>query len=248
VRLVEGGKILDAVEVGQVDGSHPAVPEAVEPFWGAGDPLVGEPTRRAQRYGAAENEVSVLVREVALAHAEKALLVTQRGGFEHIHRKNDLFVVTGGRLVRGWQSEEGAGPRWSSVAIVPRPGGAEALVFFDGFLHPDPAEPDTLSVRALTWDLQKRAVVERPQASAAAPVYAALVGRFADAKAARKAAEASSKCLERFWVLPLDQIPGAGRGAVTLAALSTRRDLAEKAREDAKRCLSAPWAALIQLP
>jgi hypothetical protein len=190
----------------------------------------------------------VVDRDVALTGTERALLVTQQAGFEHLHRRNDLFVVSGGRLTRVWSAAEGAGPTWSSVAIVPRPGGAEALVLFEGFRHPDPNEPDTLSARALTWDAQQRAMVARAPVSAAAPVYAAVVGRFAKAQAARQASQGISGCLDLFWVLPIDQIPGAGQGGYALTAMSTRRDLAEKALEDAKRCLSTPTGALIQLP
>jgi hypothetical protein len=248
VRLLKDGTLVDTLAVAEVDNSHGGGPEAVEPSWGAGDPLLGEPTRRAHRYGDREQGISVLTREVTLPGAEKALLVTQRGGSEQVHHKNDLFVVTGGRLTRAWSKEEGAGPRWTSVATVPRPGGADALVLFEGFLHPDPNEPETLSAHALTWDGQQRTIVERAQVSVAAPVYAAVVGRYADVPAARKAREGKLECLARFWLLPLDQIPGAGSGGYTFAAMSTRRDLAQAALESAKRCLSAPWSTLVELP
>jgi hypothetical protein len=222
-------------------------PEAVDLWWGAGDPLLGEPTRGAQRVGDAEASVSVLVRGIALTGTERGLLVTARGGFEHVHRSNALFVGSGGRLSRVWSREESAGPTWTSVVTVPEPGGVEALVYFDGFQHPVHEEPDKLEVRALRWDVQRRDIVESAQVSAIAPVYAAVVGRFRNARTAREAKERTT-CLDRFWVLAFEQIPGAGVGRYALTAMSTQRPLAEAALEQARRCLGTRGGAVLALP
>lgn len=251
VRLLEQSEPIHAIPLAELRAPREAVEVPVDPSWGAGDPLLGEPGLHAVRAGEEERAVAVLARGVVLSEARRGVLVTQQRGFEHVHRRNDLFVVREGRLERAWSLEEGAGPAWSTVAVVPRrQGGADALVVFSMFLHPDPDEPDTAQVSAVLWDDQRGAAVERAELSGVAPVHAAVIGGFESAATARRAASGEG-CPGRLLVLPSASIPGAGASSFALVALSTRRRLAEAALDAMRRCAGADAARrglLLELP
>ncbi len=250
VHLFKGKRKLDSATLKWRSETRTPTPEPVDAVWGAGDPLIGEPSHPAAQTGKESGYLSTLTRCVRLDSGHQGVLVTQRTGFEHLKRQNTVFVAQGERLKRAWQMEEGAGPVWTSVMLVPDGArGGQWLVRVDASRSPDEGESDTLTASAFGWDASRAALVEKAWGTDVPLLSAAVVGGFQSVAEARRVRDEQSECLESFWVLPLVELKGAPlSGAYVLVALSADRTRAESALEHARRCTGNRPGALLSFP
>lgn len=212
--LLENGKVIDSVATARPASSAQVRREAIEAGWGAGDPAATDPNAMVWASGEEERYTGIVVRPVNLP-ATPAVLVDQLTGFEHLRRHHELFVIRERKLSRVWTGEEGAGPAWTSTAIVPA-GDAQAILYYDGFRYPTPAQPDKLEITLLRWENSALARSAVPDAR-----RALVTGAFPNAQTAHRERDANRKCLAAFWVLPAEQFPGRpGRYLLALPAAS----------------------------
>ncbi|MDQ2778521.1 MAG: hypothetical protein M3Y32_03070 [Pseudomonadota bacterium] len=176
--------------------------------------------------GSEEGAVTTQLQPVRLSAGRMALLVQQAGGFEHVKRRQDLYTNDGAKLERLWSAAEGAGPAWSTVAVVPADGGQRDDIIHLQGLRPGGAGADTLSASRLTWDAERRTLASQPL-----PELPALVaGTYASVKAAKQAASKEA-CLADYWVLPAERLGGEpSRWVLAAVAADTAGIRSEAAR------------------
>jgi hypothetical protein len=168
--------------------------------------------------GKEEGAVTTALRATRLAANESAVLVYQAGGFEHVKRRYDLFVVEGEKLKRVWSFEEGQGPVWSSVEVA---AGAtrDEIIYFNA-VPAQGSAPDQFKVERLTWNAASKSLEAQPITE----LPAVVAGEFATAEAARRVA--SGSCLSSYWVLPGDVVARKSSRFV-LATVTANKEMAE---------------------
>ena len=73
--------------------------------------LDAEPSLSAWGSGEEESYLGVVARLVPLGEKKQGLLVSEVGGFSHLHRAHALYAVVDGSLKELWSFDEGARPR-----------------------------------------------------------------------------------------------------------------------------------------
>ena len=164
-------------------------------------------------YAAGEEEgaVTTLVQAVRLSPRRTGLLVQQAGGFEHVKRRRDLFVIENNRLNNVWSKQDGNGPVRSFVDVI-RNADIDNLVLIEGITL-TPAEADQITAFRLSWDEGSKSL----QSSPIATLKAVAIGNFATAELAR--AKYADACLANYWTVSASQI-GETPKHFTLAFLS----------------------------
>jgi hypothetical protein len=142
-----------------------------------------------------------------------------------------------------WEDEEGAGPAWTSTAIVPLEDGREGILYFDGFLSPQDTEPDQLEISLLKWDVDGRKLSTTSQFA----VPAIEVAGYASVAAAQQARSAQPNCLGLFWVFPADRLSGGASGKYALALPGSSEADLHAVLEQASACVKDRQVSLTSL-
>jgi len=180
----------------------------------------------AWTFGEEASWTVIAARHVRLAGGGEGLLLMHMGGFEHVKRSFMLVAIDGGGLRNLWTGGDGPGPQVSWMEINTR-GGADDLVFFRAFLHPDPAELETLTAARLTDDAGD--IAETP----ARDLWAVVAGGYADAAAARQARDTHNGA--PFLALAPDMLARRSEAPVVLAAVTAYEPRARAWRREARR-------------
>jgi hypothetical protein len=219
IELVANGTRLDSFTL-EMAASDPKLEEK------ASDDSFGT-NRVIKSWTAGEEEgaVTTALQSVQLTPRLVGLLLHQAGGFEHVKRRRDLFIVVDNKLKRVWSIQDGAGPVRSLVDVVGREDRGEDIVLIQGMAYA-PNESDRVTAKRFTWDESVNALKEIPIDSLAATV----VGSFNTAALARN--KLADECFSRYWVIN-DQQLGATKSRFVLALLSaeTSSSSAEMNRE-----------------
>lgn len=169
----------------------------------------------------------IAARRVRLAGAREALLLMHMNGFEHVKRTFMLIAAEGGQLRRLWTGGDGlAGPSVSWIEINRR-GGAEELIFFRAFLHPDPTDLETLTATRLS--VVNGALAETP----ARDLWAVAAVGYADPAVARQARDTTTG--PPLMVLASDMLERRYPEPVVLAAITGFEPRARAWRNEARR-------------
>ena len=232
VYLIENDATLDSLALDWSAPSDSASKVSLKKMSGIGDPLAD--LGSAWAIGSAENGVVTAVRPVRLSPERFGLLVDQIAGFEQVKRRHYLFIADGQKLKRVWTGTEGEGPHWSTVVIAQSTDGAsEDLIYFSGFRFPDGVQPDTLEVTRHSWNPKENQLVER---RADGLIYAAELGSYTSVAKARQVRVANGACVSDYWILPSGRFEERTAGKVVLAALTTRKLLAQETMKAAQAC------------
>ncbi len=200
--------------------------------------LDAEPSLSAWGSGEEESYLGVVARLVPLGEKKQGLLVSEVGGFSHLHRAHALYAVVDGSLKELWSFDEGARPQASSVRPVVV--GEKSFVLFqrDLWSHDEDA-PDVREVFLL--GLRKNAkeieIVRLPAPEV--PLYLVSAGLYDSSPSARSAAEGLRNCPDApgLRVLASDAYPQtAKQGTFVLGDVFLFRDDALKYREKLRRC------------
>jgi hypothetical protein len=236
VRLLDASAVRGTARLDWPSASREPTREEAGALWGAGDPLDTVP-RVTWATGEEATSVATAARGVTLARGVAALLVTQRGGFEHVKRRHYVFAAVRGRVERVWTGEEPSGLTWSAVITAPGASGVDRLVHYSiasPDASPEAAGPyDDVAVRALTWD--GRRLRSSPSGAGAVPLTGVTTIAYPTADAARAARAGRRDCLRGFWVVPATLRDGESSGA-TLLALTPSAALAAAAVARVRRC------------
>jgi hypothetical protein len=228
VQLRQNGKVIDSMSL-DFAASPPEFRQAMaDPILGAGDPL--EPTNLpAWTAGNGESMVTTAARAVKLSPTEAGLLVDQAGGFEHVKRRHYLFAAADNKLQRVWTGEEGAGPSWSATVLVDAAdGNAQDIVYLTGF-QPGGAEPDTVGATRYTWNAAQKTLLE----GSPGPLFAVVAGDFPNLDTARSAR--AQPCVSNYSAVRAGDL-GLRGSRIVLAAVTTRKSLAEAVRTQTEEC------------
>jgi hypothetical protein len=229
VQLLSGGNVVDSSPLDFAASDAEFKKGVADAIMGAGDPLQETDPIPVWTAGKGDGAVATAARSMKLSSEETALLVDQSGGFEHIKRRHYLFVADDNKLKRVWTGEEGAGPAWSAAVLVDAADGhGQEIVDVTGF-QPGGAASDAIGARRLGWDAVQKTLTERPLGS----LYAIVAGNFASPQAARTAS--AQTCLSDYSALPARDL-GVSGGPIVLAAITTRKSLAEAALGKAATC------------
>jgi hypothetical protein len=223
IALVRGGTVLSRAALAWPSATETLSAQPTVRGQGVGDPLE-TPETTSWTSGEEERAVTSTFRSVKLSGDRRGVLVAQYGGFEHVKRRHALYVAEAGKVRLVWEGTEGAGPTYSTTALVEQ-GDADVIVFFHGFMNPDETEPEMISATALSW---AEAGSEVRPIAARDVVHALAVGDFGSARQAR-AARAAQPCLGEYWAVKLKR-----RHA--LVAMSTRRHLLEDLAAKTRAC------------
>jgi hypothetical protein len=235
VRLMKGNRVLDSQQLEWNSTTQESSPEDVDAQWGGGDPLESDSPLKAFATGEETSYLSTLARPVRVTVDRLGLLVTQRAGWDEVKRHHDLFLFDGDKLRRDWTGSEGAGPTWSSTAVVPGVGKAEQVLFFSGFLYPADDQPDHISVWKVAWDPAQKKMVE---SAAVDSVSLRLLsfGGYPSVARARAARNKANSCISPvLWVLNSSFYKGAP-GKVLLGTITARPELAPAVLSAAQKC------------
>jgi hypothetical protein len=232
VRLLRGKALLSSVHLDWVKASGPATKDTVDESSGVGDPLRPDTDQAAWSTGAEKENVSTVARGVQLTQGLTGLLIDRRAGFDVLKRHHDLYVAVNRKLVLAWNDEDGPGPSWSTVALSGlSKDGSQDILSFRGFHSPSGADPDRLSLDIYHWNASQNKLVarQRPEASAV------IAGTYDSASKAREVQNGAS-CLDSFWVLRSEGFSALTPGKFVLAAVTGRKELADKKADEIKAC------------
>lgn len=183
--------------------------------------------------GEEEGAVTTLLQPVRLSAERTGLLVQQAGGFEHVKRRRDLFIVEEKKLKRVWSKQDASGPVRSYADVVAAGPNVDEIVLIEG-ASLAPNEADQVTMQRLVWDESAKALQGKPM-----PLMAAIVaGNFATVDAARR--KFADPCFANYWLLRADQIGEKSKRFVLAlltpeAALPALRVPADCAKTDARR-------------
>jgi len=173
------------------------------------------------------------------------LLIHRRAGFDELKRHHDLFVAVNKRLVLAWSDGDGPGPTWSTVVVSPtKEDGSQDILSFRGFHSPSDADPDRLRLFNYHWMSTKHELIEtqpRPEVSAV------IAGTF-DSVSKARAVQAGASCLSSFWVLESDVFSKLTPGKFVLAAVTTRKELADTLGDEVRSCTSQRSISIVTSP
>jgi hypothetical protein len=244
ITLVRKGAIAGAARLKWPSPSKDVRAVPIDNSWGAGDSIGAQPGLEGWTANIDNLGDGTVVRPIALAADRAGVLITQRMGTEPIKRWHALFSTEAGSLKQLWAREEGAGPTWSSSAIVPFAQGAEQVLYFEGYAvggESDDGRPDTLESTAIRWQDGK---LEEMPASASEGVLMLWFGPYATVAAANEARSGTS-CLFRYWILDGRRYAGLPDGYI-LGAMGTDRQRVQAAQTEAAAC--APKARSSSTP
>jgi len=226
LRLTEGGVVKNEIRLPMSAAAADQTVVEDGPRMRVGDPLRPSDAR-VYVSGEESSFVSTAFRQVSLP-GQKAILIQQQGGFEHIKREHRLYAGQKGKLVLVWSASEGAGPTWSAADIVDADGdGTDEIILYQGFAHPSAAE--TLSVTAFAWNAAQGRFVK----TVAPRSYSLQAGIYPTLAKARQARENAGECGANLWIL---RDPARG---YCLAARTVRKQAAEEAVKMVRECFPA---------
>ena len=113
------------------------------------------------------------------------------------------------------------------------------ILYLTGF-HPGGAEPDTVDAKRYSWDVARKALVERPPGS----LYAVVGGNFANPEAARRVS--AQTCLADYSAVSARAL-GISGSRVVLAAITTRKSLAEAALSKTDNCPASVTRRMVEV-
>ncbi len=240
VQLLSSGKVIDSSPLDFAASGAQFNKGVAEKILGAGDPLNAAGSLPVWTAGDGEGTVTTAGRHLKLSPDQSALLVDQSGGYEHVKRRHYLFIADGNKLKRVWTGEEGVGPAWSAAIVVDAADGlGQEIVYLTGF-QPGGEAPDTVAATRYGWDAAQKTLAERPLG----PLYAVVAGNFANPEAARAAA--AQTCLADYSALPARDL-GLPGPRIVLAAITTRRPLAEAALSRADNCPASVTRRVVEV-
>jgi hypothetical protein len=244
VRLLRGKTLLSSVHLDWVKANGPATKDTVDESSGAGDPLRPDTDQTAWSTGAEKESVSTVARRVRLTPELTGLLIDRRAGFDVLKRHHDLYVAVNRKLVLAWNDEDGPGPSWSTVALSgPGKDGSQDIFSFRGFRSPSSTDPDRLSLSIYHWNASQNKLVERQRSEASAVI----AGTYESAAKAREVQNGAS-CLDSFWVLRSEGFSRLTPGKFVLAAVSGRKELAEKKADEIRTCTTQLNISVVSSP
>lgn len=180
--------------------------------------------------GQEEGLATTLIQSAQLSPQRTGVLVQQAGGFEHVKRRRDLFIVDHNKLKRVWAKQDGQGPIGSYADVIQRSDGADDIVLIEGITI-DPAQADQITALRLTWDEKDMSLKSSPVES----LKAVVTGDFKNAEAARE--QLADACLAKYWILTGNDVGEASKPFVLamLTADSTTAALRANATDDCSR-------------
>ena len=244
VRLLQGKTALTSVNMDWVKASGIATKETVDESSGSGDPLRPETDRTAWSTGAEKENVSTVARGVRLTPDLNGLLIDRRAGFDVLKRHHDLFVAVNMKLVLAWSDADGPGPSWSTVALsAASKDGSQDIISFRGFRSPSDADPDRLNIFTYHWNPGQNKLVE----TRTPEVSAVIAGTYESVSKAREAQKGAG-CLGPFWVIRSEAFSTLTSGKFVLAAVSSRKELADKKGDEVRSCTPQLTISTISSP
>jgi hypothetical protein len=244
VRLLQGKTPLTSVNMDWVKASGVAAKETVDESSGAGDPLRPDTDQTAWSTGAEKENVSTVARGVRLTPDLTGLLIDRRAGFDVLKRHHDLFVVVNRKLLLAWSDADGAGPSWSTVALsTAGKDGSQDILSFRGFHSPSDTDPDRLNLRIYHWNSGQSKLVETQTPEE----FAVIAGTYESASKAR-AVQNGHSCLNPFWVLRSDAFSTLTTGKFVLAAVTGRKELADKKVDEVRSFTTQLKISIISSP
>ncbi|RKH88121.1 hypothetical protein D7Y21_16345 [Corallococcus sp. AB045] len=187
--------------------------------------------------GEEEQNVTTSVQPVRLEAGEWGLLVTQEGGFEHVHRHHRLYAVKDGGVAEAWNGDENfAGPESSHVGPYPLTPGSPVEGFYREYAFLS-AEPDQWKIDAYRWDAAGRKVVKELRNRPAR--YAAIIGSFKtvqEAIASRDNAQLEQACTSSFLVLETTPHKRLTPGLFIVTSIHSEKKAAEAALKKVSAC------------
>lgn len=244
VRLLQGKTVLTSVNMDWVKASGIVTKETVDESSGSGDPLRPDTDRTAWSTGAEKENVSTVARGVRLTPDLNGLLIDRRAGFDVLKRHHDLFVAVNMKLVLAWSDADGPGPSWSTVALsAASKDGSQDMLSFRGFRSLSDSDPDRLNCYIYHWNSSQKKLVE----TQAPEVYAVIAGTYESVPKARAVRNAAS-CLDPFWILRSDAFSTLTSGKFVLAAVTGRKELAEKKADAVRACTTQLNISIISSP
>ncbi|RKH70189.1 hypothetical protein D7X96_12715 [Corallococcus interemptor] len=187
--------------------------------------------------GEEERNVTTTVQPVRLEADAWGLLVTQEGGFEHVHRRHRLYVMKDGGVTEAWNGDENfAGPEQSHVGPYPLTPGSPAEGFYREYSFLS-AEPDAWKLDAYRWDAAGRKVVKELRQRPAR--YAAIIGSFKtvqEAIAYREGAQQEQVCAAGFLVLASTPHKRLTPGLFIVTSIHPEKKSAEAALKKVSAC------------
>jgi len=231
VRLLQGKTLVSSVNLDWVKAAGIASKETVDASSGAGDPLRPDTDQTAWSTGAEKENVSTVARGVRLTPELTGLLIDRRAGFDVLKRHHDLFVAVNRKLVLAWSDADGSGPSWSTVALPAGKDGSQDILSFRGFRSPSDAEPDRLNLFIYRWNSGQNKLVETQT-----PEVSAVIAGTYDSVSKAREVQTSASCLGPFWVLGSDAFSTLTSGKFVLAAVTGRKELADKKADEVRSC------------
>ncbi|WP_147447106.1 hypothetical protein [Corallococcus sp. CA054B] len=187
--------------------------------------------------GEEEQNVTTSVQPVRLEAGAWGLLVTQEGGFEHVHRHHRLYVVKDGGVTEAWNGDENfAGPESSHVGPYPLTPGSPVEGFYREYSFLS-VEPDQWKLDAYRWDAAGRKVVKELRNRPAR--YAAIIGSFKtvqEAIASRDSAQLDHGCASGFLVLETTPHKRLTPGLFIVTSIHPEKKAAETALKKVGAC------------
>ncbi|NOJ91402.1 hypothetical protein HMI51_00340 [Corallococcus coralloides] len=187
--------------------------------------------------GEEEQNVTTSVQPVRLEAWAWGLLVTQEGGFEHVHRHHRLYMVKDGGVTEAWNGDENfAGPESSHVGPYPLTPGAPVEGFYREYAFLS-GEPDEWKLDAYRWDAAGRKVVKELRNRPAR--YAAIIGSFKtvqEAIASRDSAQLDQSCASGFLVLETTPHKRLTPGLFIVTSIHPEKKAAETALKKVGAC------------
>jgi hypothetical protein len=242
VSLLEGERTAGEYDLTWKGASRDVSLDPATRSSGAGDPLRADPTIKIWRSGTEADAVSTAARLLSLAPGLNGLLIDQRAGFEHVKREHSLYAALDGKLVRIWTASEGAGPTWSTTAIVNAGDDRQGVVHYEAFIYPSDDQPDKLRATALVWD-----PVQRKMVSYNTRFYGLASDPFDSIAAARHARADFRQCHVALWVLPAGSFPDRADSGFVLAAMGSDQKASEAAAAALKQCAPAAKMSVFQM-
>jgi hypothetical protein len=208
--------------------------EPIDGAWGAVDLLAPENVDVAWMSGDEEDYTSTSMRIAPLSEGATAIVVDQRGGFEHIGHAHLLAVLAGGKLTEGHRWETASGPVWTGVNVV----GDEVL--FHSVLFWDADQPNEWTVTSYRWVAPKRSLQVQKRK---APLWAVVANSYKSFATARKdldsiseAVNSESSCLGGLGVLSVKGVLSPTEDMVFVGAISTNKTFATRKAATIGKC------------
>lgn len=180
--------------------------------------------------GEEEGMVTTGMQSVQLSPQRTGVLVQQAGGFEHVKRRRDLYIIDDNKLKRVWYKQDGQGPVGSYADVIQRSDGADEMVLIEG-LTINPTQADQITALRLTWDEKDRLLKSSPVES----LKAVVTGDFRNAEAARE--KLGDPCLAQYWILAGNEVGQAAKPFVfaMLTADAATATMRANATDDCSR-------------